>query len=71
MIESSYVSFKKCTTTKLKMNLSLDYDEYDSPEWHHEFPHDSDSILPDISETSHLMTAKFTSPLYAYVTVLM
>ena len=48
--------------------MHLDVDEYDSPGWHHEFPHDPESILPDISETSHLMTAKFTSPVHSYVT---
>ena len=35
-------------------------DEHDFPEWH-EFPYDLECMLPDVSETSHLMMAKFTS----------
>ena len=42
-------------------------DEHDFPEWH-EFPYDLECMLPDVSETSHLMMAKFTSPLHVSVT---
>ena len=65
--EMSYFHSKHLLRQKLKNEFNiLDVDEYDSPEWHHEFPHDPESILPDISSHDSKIYFSFTCVCYSF-----